>query len=295
MLQLFKSALVEVDKRIQDLQKKLHTDLQTMPITVEQQKRLIRYLVNLDAPCDPAWDAIRSRSEYINKKMQTIYAFHKTSEKNDALLAKTNGKTPNSKYSKYNLNQTQNIDTIPICVYYTEEMCTHLAESFPDLWKIGQAYFSGELQVKIEAGRQVEFKVSFVIVFQNSCLNDFFQCIVMSLIESFSKSLRAVLMPYTLDKNDKSNYGTLIIPENDELASYLPDLLRFVRSTYATLIKLDLPSEALDIVSLLLLDLRVHCMIILFKQTIEQIKQLKETWKIDLSGKYSGITQIVCV
>lgn len=116
---------------------------------------------------------------------------------------------------------------------------------------------------------------------------------VMASIESFSKSLRAVLMPYSLEKSDKSNFGSLSIPENEELASYLPDLLRFVRSTYATLIKLDLPSDALDIIATLLLDLRIHCMSILFRQTIERIKLLRESWKIDLSGKYSGITQIV--
>ena len=39
---IFKTALNEVEKRIVDLQSKLHVDLQTMPITVEQQKRLIR-------------------------------------------------------------------------------------------------------------------------------------------------------------------------------------------------------------------------------------------------------------
>ncbi|KAJ8977574.1 hypothetical protein NQ317_016099 [Molorchus minor] len=38
------------------------------------------------------------------------------------------------------------------------------------------------------------------------------------------------------------------MPERDEIAIYLPELLRSVRSTYATLIKLDLPSEALDII-----------------------------------------------
>jgi len=40
-----------------------------------------------------------------------------------------------------------------------EELSEILSNSFPDLWKLGQAYFSGELHVKIEPGRQAQFKV----------------------------------------------------------------------------------------------------------------------------------------
>jgi len=40
-----------------------------------------------------------------------------------------------------------------------EELSEILSDRFPDLWKLGQAYFSGELHVKIEQGRQAQFKV----------------------------------------------------------------------------------------------------------------------------------------
>lgn len=40
-----------------------------------------------------------------------------------------------------------------------EELSEILSIRFPDLWKLGQAYFSGELHVKIEPGRQAQFKV----------------------------------------------------------------------------------------------------------------------------------------
>ncbi|KAJ8954136.1 hypothetical protein NQ318_005730 [Aromia moschata] len=226
---VFKEALNEVEKRIVDLQKKLHEDLQAMPTTVEQQKRLIRYLVNLDSPYDPAWDAIKSRSEYINKKFKLIYNYHKALDKPEA-SKKGNSAT---KYSKYNTPMPGEVTIVPACVNFTDEICLTVSEIFPDLWKIGQAYFSGELQVKVEPGRQ-----------------------------------------------------------RDEIALYLPELLRSVRSTYATLIRLDLPNEALDIVSALLLDLRVHCMSILFQQTTEQIKQLTEHWTISFSGKHTGVTEL---
>lgn len=99
-------------------------------------------------------------------------------------------------------------------------------------------------------------------------------------------------MPNTLDKTERSQFGNLTTPEREDIAVYLPEMLRSVRSAYATLIKLDLPNEALDIVGRLLLDLRIHCMSILFQQTTEQVKQLSETWNINFAGKYTGVTEL---
>ncbi|XP_057663780.1 exocyst complex component 2 [Diorhabda carinulata] len=264
---IFREALNEVEKRIFELQTKLHKDLQTMPITVEQQKRLIRHLVNLDCPFDAAWDAIKSRWEHINQKFKEIYDFHKSTDKSE------NTKKQNSA-SKYTKSQID-VNVVPACVNFTDEICAVTSEIFPDFWKIGLAYFSGELQVKIEAGRQVEYKH-----------------MVLTAIEYFSKYVRASIIPNTLDKSERIQYGSLSSLERDEVALYLPELLRSVRSTYSTLIQLDLPNEALDIIAGLLIDLRIHCMSILFQKTCEQIKQLPENWKISFSGKHTGVTDL---
>lgn len=230
-----------------------------------------RYLVNLDAPFDSAWDAIKARSEFIGKKFNLIYNYHKSQDKPE-----TKSKSGSaSKYSKYNKTPNTEITIIPACVNFTDEICISITETFPDLWKIGQAYFSGELQVKVEAGRQVEFKH-----------------MVMNVIETFCKYVRASLIPNTLDKSERAQFGSLSLPDRDEIALYLPELLPSVRATYSTFIKLDLPSEALDIVSLLLLDLRIHCMSVMFQQTTDQIKQLTENWKINYNGKFTGVTEL---
>lgn len=154
---IFKSALNEIDKRIEDLQQKMHKDLQTMPITVEQQKRLIRYLVNLDCPYDPAWDAIKSRSDFINEKIKSIYNLYKVDRIDPKLKV-----GHSSKHSKYNTSTNADLNLLPPNVNFIDEICLSIAETFPDLWKIGQAYFSGELRVKVEAGRHVEFKVIYL-------------------------------------------------------------------------------------------------------------------------------------
>ncbi|XP_066262010.1 exocyst complex component 2 [Euwallacea similis] len=270
---IFKTALNEVEKRIDDLQRKLHQDLQTMPVTVEQQKRLIRYLVNLDAPFDSAWDAIKARSEYINKKFSLIYEYHKALDKPEGGKNSKGGSS--SKYSKYNKTPTTELTIIPACVNFTDEICLSITETFPDLWKIGQSYFSGELQVKVEAGRQVEYKH-----------------MVMNVIETFCKYIRVSLIPNTLEKSERTQFGSFVLHEREELAAYLPELLQSVRTTYSTFIKLDLPSEALDIISQLLQDLRIYCMSVIFLQAIDQIKLLDEDWKINYSGKFTGVTEL---
>lgn len=115
---------------------------------------------------------------------------------------------------------------------------------------------------------------------------------VLSVIETFCKYIRASIVPHTLEKSERSQIGSLTTSECEDIAIYLPEMLRSVRSTYATLIKLDLPNEALDIVSHLLVDLRIHCMSVVFQQTTEQVKQLSETWCINFSGKHTGVTEL---
>lgn len=276
---VFRAALSEIEKRVVGLQKMLHEKLVKMPISVEEQKRLIRYLVHLESPYEPAWDAIKSHSDYITLRIKECYDDHKSAEA--ALieeLAKLKHSNSASKYSKYNA-VTQDLNTSPPeNVLYIEDLCQVITELFPDLWKIGQSYFTGELHVKVEGGRQVGFKH-----------------IVLTIMETYCKSLRAAIIPHTLDKSvDKSTYGTWMVPELDVIAMYLPDCLRYVRATYSVLIKLDLPSEPLDIVFGIIMDLRIHCMSVLFKQSIEEVKQLSkmETWRIEFTSTHSGITRL---
>lgn len=64
---------------------------------------------------------------------------------------------------KYNF-PLQDVNVVPENILLVEELCDIISELFPDLWKLGQAYFTGELHVKFESGRQTEFKVLVVFV-----------------------------------------------------------------------------------------------------------------------------------
>lgn len=48
----------------------------------------------------------------------------------------------------------------PPRVQLVEEATEAIIVQFPELWRLGQAYFSGELQAKVLAGQQARFKVS---------------------------------------------------------------------------------------------------------------------------------------
>lgn len=85
------------------------------------------------------------------------------------------GKTPKSgmqstplshKFGKStnNSNNSQSqewLTSVPQRVLFVEELTEIVSNRFPDLWKLGQAYFSGELHVRVEPSRQAQFKVHF--------------------------------------------------------------------------------------------------------------------------------------
>lgn len=57
-VEVFKKVFEEIEKRINLLKGILRKKLDEMPIGLEDQKKIIRNLVNLEADGDPAWDAI---------------------------------------------------------------------------------------------------------------------------------------------------------------------------------------------------------------------------------------------
>jgi len=57
-VEVFKKVLEEIENRIANFKVLLRKKLEEMPFSLEERKKIIRNLVNLDAEDDPAWDAI---------------------------------------------------------------------------------------------------------------------------------------------------------------------------------------------------------------------------------------------
>lgn len=271
---IFKQVLAEVDQRVLAVRKVLHEKVCEMPQGVENQKKLVKALINLENQQinstvadtfkieDPAWNAIEHRAKYLEKTFKETY------------------ETYMSKEAPHSSSKSRDQNATPNRLLFCEEMNEIATGQFPDLWRIGQAYFSGELRGMSEpkAGQ--------------------FKSIIMSTIEQFCCYLKASLLP---SGQVTRLFGALEIPawpssasSNNQFAIWIPQCLRFVRVTYATMIRLDLPNEALDIVSKLINDLRLHCLITILKKTNEKTKKLvdKELWEIKVA-EFPGATLLV--
>lgn len=100
---------------------------------------------------------------------------------------------------------------------------------------MGQSYFIEELYITPNFSRHPDFKH-----------------IILSIISTFTKTItEAILTTPSTNKTASINQEEIWpaeITQAETIVEWLPHCLRYVRSCYTTLIKIDLPSEALDII-----------------------------------------------
>lgn len=267
--------LDEVDKRIVGIRKELQQQICQMPQSVEQQKKLVKALSSLEmqqnglavaqelSDTDAAWDAIEARARYLDETFKATFDQH-VSKENQFLVAKP---------------RDTNNDNQPPRVQFCEEACEIAASQLPDLWRLGQAYFTGELKGLSEPRPEI------------------FKRIIMTSIDTFCSYLRAVILTAS-GHQTLSTSNAPVWPVNSNAATmhfipWIPQCLRFVRIAYATLIRVDLPSEALDIVQKLINHIRLFCLSTIFRKAIEKAKRLddRETWNLSKSD-FAGATNL---
>lgn len=209
---------------------------------------------------DPAWDAIAARAKYLEETFKSIFDQH---------TAKETPQTP-----------SKSRDTPPTRVLFCEEICEIAASQLPDLWRLGQAYFTGELR-GINEPKPGNFKK-----------------IILSSIEQFCAYLRAAILSASGQRSYASVASTIAWPNATSsqifhFISWLPQCLRYVRISYATLIRLDLPNEVLDIIQKLIDQIRLFCLSTVFKKTVDKVKKIdeKETWKMGVPD-FAGATML---
>ncbi|XP_055523309.1 exocyst complex component 2 [Wyeomyia smithii] len=273
---IFKKVLEEVDVKILVIRQQLHGKIKEMPQGVEQQKKLVKALISLEVQQagttgsskfsieDPAWDAIEARAKYLEDTFLKTYEQYTAKEG-----------APGESKSRSDPNVTPNR------VQFCEEMTEIAASQFPDLWRLGQAYFTGELRA----------------VGQPKPGN--FKRIILTVIEQFCCYLKTALLPSNTQRSFLAGNlkGLPTWPATNLSLNYLitwmPHCLRYVRVSYATLIRLDLPGEALDIVLKLIDELRLYCLSTILKKANEKVKKLheKETWEFTVPD-FAGATAL---
>lgn len=253
---VFKKVLAEIESRIETLRDILRKKLDEVPFTLEEQKKIIRNLVSLEAEGDPAWDAIVSHASYLEKSVKLCVQECFEAESEELKQSKSNATTPMSiKQLRSSKNDKNSISLRVQCI---EAICDIIMEQLPDLWRLGQSYFTGQLHVSVNAEKQGPFKN-----------------LVLSSIQHAVNAM-------------KSAYSSKVD------APWLLYSLRCIRQMYASLIHLDLPSDALDIFGNFIFDLRMQCLAALFKQTAENILALqrKEIWQVEYLNEDGGITKL---
>lgn len=264
----------EVDHRIISIRKELHQQICQMPQSVDQQKKLVKALTSLELQqsglaitkelpeTDAAWDAIGTRAKYLDETLKTTFDQHTARESNQ-LSAKPRDA----------------IDAPPR-VLFCEEVCEIAASQLPDLWRLGQAYFTGELKGLSEPKPGV------------------FKRIIITSIENLCSYLRAAILSASGQRNyNAANAPVWPATSNSSIIQFIPwvsQCLRYIRIAYATLVRVDLPSEVLDIIQKLINQIRLFCLSTIFKKAIDKVKRLdeKETWSLGSVPDFPGATNL---
>lgn len=258
-----------------EVRQELHTKILKMPQSVDQQKKLIKALLNLEAQqqgtpqsvkvkfFDPAWDAIDARAQYLMQSFKNTF---------DQFALKETQQTS----TKY-----RDVNAVPMRVQFCEEITDLVSAQLPDIWRLGQAYFTGELR-GIHDPKPGNFKH-----------------LILNSIEKFCNYLRAAVMSASGQKLALLSSQGIQWPQTSysiisNFLTWLPQCLRYVRISYAALIRLDLPNEPLDIIQRLIDEIRLFCLSTIFKKSVDKIKRLgeKENWEMGVLD-FPGATFLV--
>ncbi|KAK9509163.1 hypothetical protein O3M35_006540 [Rhynocoris fuscipes] len=248
---LFKKVLAEVKLKINDIRGVLKNKLHSMPNSLDNQKRLIRNLVQLEYEGDPGWEAINVHVRFINGQLNECFKFHM------ANIEKP--RTPDSKSSK-NLSKREKekadkqmqINERVDCI---EDLSDIISVLLPELWSLGQSYFSGELYIKPDQTKQAEFKNA-----TTGCISE------------MCRLIRACI-------------GT----SRNPLCGWFPHCLRHLRQLSTQLSQI--PHDPLRA---LIHYFRMESVKSVLMSTADQVKELdqKEDWSVIHDAKFGLITHL---
>ena len=283
--EIFKKYLVEIEKGLSALKEQLNKSIHADDLTVEQQKKLIANLVQIDTESDPAWNCLQLRYNNLLTVLMEECDEAGSSSSNQGTATQTRPintcqHQPDPEWSRGLVG----VEMVPSKIAVAERLTRQLANHLPDLWKLGQAYFKGDLAVTPGPGKQVVFKE-----------------MILGSIRYYSTLIRETMAAELLESEGtagsefKANTSgneeyTAIMGESP----WLIYCLRFVRHLHTVMIDLDLPGDALDLIVNLLSDLRLHCLQVIFQTIVDKVNQLHfvEDWIQETTDEFGSITKL---
>ncbi|NWU95069.1 EXOC2 protein, partial [Upupa epops] len=306
-VQVFKKYYAEVETRIEALRELLLDKLLETPSTLHDQKRYIRYLSDLHAPGDPAWQCIVAQHQWILQLMHNCKESYVKEQKgkdilyvyicnpllHSPMLDLDSDVRPSS---IGHLSQTASLKRgssfqsgrddawrykAPQQVVFVEKLTKLVVSQLPNFWKLWISYVNGSLfSETAEKSGQMERSKKNARQRQND-----FKKMIQEVMHSLVKLIRGALLPFSLREGESRQYGGWEM--KSELSSqWLTQVIQTVRLSSESLTALEIPNDMLQIIQDLILDLRVRCIIVTLQHTAEDIKRLaeKEDWVVDNEG-----------
>ncbi|KAK3764200.1 hypothetical protein RRG08_044127 [Elysia crispata] len=307
-IKIFRKVYLEVERRIAGFRNMLHKRLKDTHNTLDEQKKLIRYLVNLEYKGDPAWECLDNQQNWLVELLDDCKDDHIEEEKNGMQTehqASTQGgsqwkpvnranKSPiksgikrESSFSSLSSSDQQAAWRFrtPQKVLFIEDITDVMLQHFPDFWRLGQSYFTREKSekgVKIDTSKHSKMKQMMTEV-----------------VSLFSNYVRAAFLPESLEgmsEAEREKFGIWPKSSKQEHISgnWLPICVRNIRNCANFLSGLDGHGDSMIVLKDLAFDMRTNCMFTLLKQAISDVKCLhtKETWVVETDDQSGGTTQL---
>ncbi|XP_068175611.1 exocyst complex component 2 isoform X2 [Antennarius striatus] len=291
---VFKKVYAEVETRIGALRSLLLDKLLQTPSTLHDQKRYIRYLSDLHAPGDPAWLCIYAQHKWILQLMQNCREEFISGQRAGvgALDPEGDARPPGLGRLSHTASlkrggslrtprpSTWRFET-PQQVQFVEKLSDVVIGQLPNFWKLWISYVNGSLFSETgEKSGQVEKSKKNARQRQND-----FKKMIEEMTHRLVRLVRGALLPTTLQQGELSLYGGW--ENKSELTgAWLTQIIHTVRGCYEALSTLEIPNDLLQVIQDLLLELRVHCLMVALLHTTEDVKRLaeKEDWLVDNEG-----------
>ncbi|XP_039242481.1 exocyst complex component 2 isoform X2 [Pipra filicauda] len=297
-VQVFKKYYAEVETRIEALRELLLDKLLETPSTLHDQKRYIRYLSDLHAPGDPAWQCIGAQHQWILQLMHNCKESYVKEQKGNSLLhspmldLESDVRPPPIGH----LSQTASLKRgssfqsgrddawrykAPQQVIFVEKLTKLVVSQLPNFWKLWISYVNGSLfSETAEKSGQMERSKKNARQRQND-----FKKMIQEVMHSLVKLIRGALLPFSLREGELRQYGGWEM-KSELSGQWLTHVIQTVRLSSESLTALEIPNDMLQIIQDLILDLRVRCIIVTLQHTAEDIKRLaeKEDWVVDNEG-----------
>ncbi|NXL66324.1 EXOC2 protein, partial [Chordeiles acutipennis] len=296
-VQVFKKYYAEVETRIEALRELLLDKLLETPSTLHDQKRYIRYLSDLHAPGDPAWQCIGAQHQWILQLMHNCKESYVKEQKGKDVFFPMLDLDSDMRPSPIgHLGQTASLKRgssfqsgrddawrykAPQQVVFVEKLTKLVLSQLPNFWKLWISYVNGSLfSETAEKSGQMERSKKNARQRQND-----FKKMIQEVMHSLVKLIRGALLPFSLREGETRQYGGWEM-KSELSGQWLTHVIQTVRLSSESLTALEIPNDMLQIIQDLILDLRVRCIIVTLQHTAEDIKRLaeKEDWVVDNEG-----------